>query len=108
MTLIVEGNPACILNKWPLLLDEEIIKPIVSGCLGCKQGGKWTAWLDWFGREKEGSLFYNGIFYFRFMLPFFIGGSFRWAGSNPTRKEYLQFAFGWKGNGRFTIRDGPS
>lgn len=103
MARTVEGDPASPLNKWPLLLNEESIKPIFSCCLGCKQEGKWTAWLDWFGREKEGSLFYNGIFYFRFMLPFWIGVGIRWAGGNPTRREYLQTGIGWKGNGRFAI-----
>lgn len=51
----------------------------------------------------DGSLYYNGMLFFRIGFPFYVGAMLRWAGSDPHSKEYLQFGFGWKMNGRFTI-----
>ena len=91
-----------LLNLWPFLIEKESIKPVFSVCLGCKEDGKWNSWVRW--RESDDtSLFHNGIFYFRFMLPFWIGLHIRWAGSNPEKREFMQTGFGWKGNGRIGI-----
>jgi hypothetical protein len=45
------------------------------------------------------SLYYNGMFYFRLCLPFWIGLGLRWRGTGQGR-EYFQFGIGWKTNGQ--------
>jgi hypothetical protein len=83
-------------------IPEKVIKPLVSGAFGFKEEDKWK--LGWVatGEDKTQSLFYNGIFYFRIMLPFFVGFGIRWSGSTD-KKAFLQTYAGWKLNGQFSI-----
>lgn len=55
-----------------------------------------------FGRQQTQSLYYNGIVFIRFMLPFYVGFMFRWSGST-TKKAYLQTHAGWKLNGNLAV-----
>ena len=82
-----------ILNSWPFCLEHESIKPILRGGI-CRNEGVWHAWVS---RDVGTSLYYNGAFFFRLMLPFFIGVHIRWG------VRYLQMAIGWKLNGRFGV-----
>jgi len=52
------------------------------------------------GNTDNESLYMNSMFFFRFMFPFWVGIGIRWAGKDPTKKEYLQTGLGWKLNGR--------
>ena len=92
-----------LLNLWPFCLDADSIKPIFALCIGCKQDGKWSSWFSWIGNKNEDSLFYNGVIYIRFMLPFWVGVQIRWRGYDPFSKEFLQTGIGWKGNGRIAL-----
>lgn len=85
-----------------LNISEEAIRPLVSGAFGFKENDEWR--LGWVatGRERSESLFYNGIFYFRVMLPFFVGFGVRWSGATD-KKAFLQTYAGWKLNGQFSI-----
>lgn len=101
----LQMNP--LLEKFHKLVDklnisEEVIKPLVSGAFGFKEKEKWK--LGWIavGEEKTESLFYNGIFYFRVMFPFFVGFGIRWSGAT-NKKAFLQTYAGWKLNGQFSI-----
>ena len=90
------------ISQW-LSLSESWIIPIISICLGFKNqsDNKWNGWIK-FGHKADQSLFYNGIFFFRLMLPFFIGFGIRWSGST-TNRAFLQTYIGWKSNGYFSI-----
>jgi len=90
-----------VLNWPPFLLPLESIFSILMFTSGyiSEKTGKWV-WFDFTNQYPQ--MFRNGIFCFRFMLPFYIGLQFRWSGST-TNTSYLQFLFGWKINGRFTI-----
>lgn len=50
------------------------------------------------GAKNNRSLYYNGIFYLRLMLPFYIGIMIRWSGST-TKKAFLQTHIGWRLSG---------
>jgi len=99
-----------VLNSWPMCLHMESIKPVVSVVVGVRQTDlhepagwvKWGAWVA-FGKNKTKSLYYNGIFFFRFMFPFWVAIGIRWAGKDPDAREYLQLGIGWKLNGRFAV-----
>ena len=99
-----------VLNAWPFCLHKESIKPVLRLTLGYKERAaegeqdKWK-WGDVLvGRSAEDkSLYRNGVFFLRFMRPFFIGISIRWAGKDPGAREYAQAGLGWKLNGRFTV-----
>ena len=82
-----------VLNAWPFCLEHESIKPLVR--LGVCRVEK--MWHLWWTTSPGTSLFYNGAFFFRFMLPFFVGVHIRWG------VRYLQIAIGWKLNGRFGL-----
>ena len=85
-----------------LNLPSRAILPIVCITLGFKENGRWRlGWIKW-GHAADQSLFYNGIFCLRIMLPFFVGLGFRWAGSNPAAREFAHTALGWKLNGEIT------
>ena len=90
------------LNK--LAISPDLVLPFFACVIGYyappqdNRGGGWGARF-WFGRVKDESLFYNGIFTFRIMLPFYIGWSIRWSGKNPDKREFFQTYIGWKLNG---------
>ena len=89
--------------KGILTIPIPAVIPLVVMTLGYKVDGKWK-WGDIeFGKAGGDSLFYNGIFCIRLLLPFFIGFGIRWAGKDPSAREFLHFAFGWKLNGEFAI-----
>lgn len=103
MSRVIEGDPSSPLNKWPLLLDQDSIKPMFACYLGCKRDGRWILGRAWFGNQPwDSSLFWNGVGFVRISLPFWIGIGIRWSGS-ATGKAYVQTGIGWKGNGRFGI-----
>src|SRR3972149_8651098 len=54
------------------------------------------------GKKRTVSLYYNGVFFFRLMLPFYVGIMIRWSGST-TKRAFLQTHIGWKLNGRPAI-----
>jgi len=56
-----------------------------------------------FGRRNTVSLYYNGLFYFRFMLPFYVGVMVRWSGDPAVQHQFLQTHVGWKLNGEFAL-----
>lgn len=55
-----------------------------------------------FGTKHEQSLYYNGVLFFRVMLPFYIGLQIRWSGATDKR-AFLQTHAGWKLNGRLAL-----
>jgi len=83
-------------------LPERRIVPLVAVCIGFKRYGRWVPGWVRFGHAADQSLFYNGVFFCRFALPFFIGFGIRWSGSTTSR-AFLQTYFGWKLNGQFSI-----
>jgi hypothetical protein len=101
-----------LLNSWPFCLHKESIRPVLRLTLGYTQVDedgvrrwKWgdVLWGKGTQERPDPSLYRNGVIFFRFMLPFYVGFSIRWAGVDPTAKEYLQTGMGWKLNGRFTF-----
>lgn len=95
---VVEGNPADLLNQWPLLLDTDSIKS-VGVAWPFKEGGEWR----FLPRITEArSLFYNAIFFLRLASPFGVFVSVRWSAST-TAKALLQVGVGWKLNGRIAL-----
>jgi len=90
-----------------LKLPKWCVFPVIAFAVGYRcpetdnRGTGWGARI-WVGRIRDEDLFYNGVFFVRFMLPFFIGVHIRWAGRNPTTREYLQTYIGWKLNGFFS------
>jgi len=90
------------LNK--LRLPTWCIFPIFAFAVGYRapatdnRGAGWGGRF-WIGRVRDEDLFYNGAIFFRFMLPFFVGIHIRWAGRDPSKREYLQIYIGWKLNG---------
>lgn len=91
----------------PLAISPAFIFPIISITLGYKTNysGRVNGWGGRISllKSETDSLFCNGIFHCRIMLPFFISLQFRWAGSNPQKCEYLQTYIGWKLNGQFSV-----
>lgn len=89
-----------LLNTFPFILNMNWIVPVImftSGYISAETGN-WV-WVDF--TQQKPQMFRNGIFCFRFMLPFCICLQFRWsADANPS---YFQFILGWKLNGRFSI-----
>ena len=107
MEWVVENDPRLpnwlntILNWPPFLLPMECIFPVLmftSGYISAETG-KWV-WIDF--TQQKPQMFRNGVFCFRFMLPFCVCLQIRWSGS-ITDVAYIQFLLGWKLNGRFTI-----
>lgn len=94
------------LNK--LALSPSYVIPVFACAIGYhvpaldNRGSGWGA-RTWLGRVTEEKLFYNGVIFFRVMLPFYIGFSIRWSGKNPTAREFLQCYIGWKLNGFFSV-----
>lgn len=88
-----------------LSLPEKKIIPLFTIQWGCGTTSKpsFTNLNGSIGHGKhDASLYYNGIIFFRVMLPFFIGIHIRWSGST-TVKAFLQTHIGWKKNGDFAI-----
>jgi hypothetical protein len=109
-------KPRLLLDKltgW-MNLRPEIIIPVVSFQYGYGTRDKpnWTNYRFSFGRQYTQSLFYNGVFYFRFMLPFCVCLMIRWTANPDGRKQFLQTLLGWKLNGvlalTFRIQNDPS
>lgn len=88
-----------VLNTPPFLLPAEWIVPVIAVALGFTRSGQWVPGK--IGRGPNPQMFWNGILYFRFMLPFCVCLMVRWSGST-TDKAYLQLMTGWKLNGRIT------
>lgn len=88
-----------------LTIPVKWIKPLVSLTWGCSAYGDkpdFTSAHVSLGKERTTSLYYNGIFFIRLMLPFYIGAMIRWSGSE-TKKAFIQTHIGWKLNGKFAI-----
>jgi hypothetical protein len=68
-------------------------RPIVRGVIGAK------VFLFW--SDDDRSLYHNAAFFFRFMLPFWIGLGIRWRGRGHG-KEFFQCGIGWRRNGQFS------
>ena len=101
-------NPPLLerLRRWispyqdKLNIPPKYVFPIVSVCLGYRtQRGGWGGRIS-LGDSETKSLYYNGVFWFRFMLPFYVGIGIRWRGTGEG-KEFLQAGLGWKLNGEF-------
>lgn len=87
------------IGEWTTL-QEKYILPLLSVQWGWEKNPRNLRVA--IGRDCTESLYYNGIFFCRFMLPFFVGFMFRWSGSTDKR-AFLQTHVGWKLNGRFAI-----
>lgn len=94
-------NPKYILPMWQIQIGFKVNPDDMSG-------KAITFWRDWGWRisgcdaETHG-LYRNAMFSSRFMLPFYLNLMIRWAGKDPTKKEYFQMSLpGWKTNGQFT------
>lgn len=100
---------AKFINPWldKLAISPNNVRPIVAFVFGYKiaaldnrgGGDGWQVGRLWFGRVSNEKLFYNGVLMVRVMLPFYVGIHIRWAGKEPTHREYFQFYLGWKLNG---------
>lgn len=92
------------LNKLISLSPDKII-PLVAFQWGCnttrKPDPRHVIWS--LGKTNTVSLYYNGIFYFRLMLPFYVGFMIRWSGNPAHRWQFLQAHAGWKLNGEFAV-----
>lgn len=94
------------LNK--IAIAPRFVIPVFACAIGYhvspldNRGGGWGARF-WLGRIANEKVFYNSAFFFRFMLPFYFGIGIRWAGRNPTKREFLQCYIGWKLNGFFSV-----
>ncbi len=79
------------------------VKSMLAFCAGFKRDGKWVpGWIRFGASEKDKSLFHNGIFFFRFCVPFCVCIGIRWAGNDPAAKELFQLKLGWALNGQFS------
>jgi len=68
--------------------------------LFCFAIGPTFAWDQFGPGPKDKSLFWNGIIFFRLMLPFYVGLQLRWcANCNPS---FFQIGLGWDLNGNFS------
>lgn len=87
-----------------ITLPEKYILPLFTIQYGCGSVDK-PDFLNLNGSighgKHDGSLYYNGILFFRVMLPFFIGFHLRW--SAKAERQYLQTHLGWKKNGDFAV-----
>jgi len=91
------------IGKWAdrLTLPERFIIPLFTLQWGCGTE-KWPNPLNLTittGHRQDASLYYNGIIFFRAMLPFYLGLMVRWSGDPKVKKQYMQVHFGWKLNG---------
>ena len=94
-----------LLNRAPLLLDSEKIKPGAMILWRCRDPstGAWCGLTGRLGRsEYDSHLFWNACLFLRVLLPFCICFQLRWSGSTK-QKALFQLVFGWKLNGRFAI-----
>lgn len=86
-----------ILNAWPFCLDEDSMRPVYAVARDAQ--GWWN--------PPNGSLFYNGYFFFRLIWPLGagIGITFRSSLREKWRGKFVRFQtwIGWKGNGRFAL-----
>lgn len=93
-----------ILNKWPFLLAENTVKPLVEIEYGANASD--ASRPDFghlvIGRGQVRSLFRNAMLYLRLAWPFGIFWSLRWSGATD-RRALMQGALGWKLNGRWTM-----
>lgn len=104
-----------------------MIFPLFSVCIGAKHENKWVYHIGYGSADNRG-LFWNGILFFRIIfcpvwaavtIPVwiysgasfawlifcvgFVGLGIRWAGKNPSKKEYMQTYIGVKLNGEWAI-----
>lgn len=103
---VIEGDPASPLNRWPLLLDTDTIKPLLEVEYGANPVSADAPDLSnlnvRLGADcTTGSLFRNGLVYVRLLWPLGLFIHLRWCGS--CRRAFLQAGIGWKLNGRFAI-----
>ena len=82
-------------------IPEKYIYPVISlqWGFGSQDAPNACNYRCLFGSASDTpSLYMNGIVFFRFALPFYIGLQLKFS-----RDVRYQFGFGWKLNGRFTI-----
>jgi len=56
-----------------------------------------------FGGSHTRSLYYNAALFFRFNFPFGFFLGIRWAGKDPSKREFFQTGIGYKLNGTFAL-----
>lgn len=87
-------------------INPKHVLPLVAGAFGFRnlRGDRrgWGGRIS-FGDAETESLFYNAGFYFRLMLPFYVGVGLRWRDGGPGKRSFLQAYAGWKLNGSFSI-----
>ena len=81
-------------------LSPDTIKPLLSVQWGWDKD--WRNYRIATGHDRTESLYYNGMFFCRFMFPFFVGFMVRWSGATDKR-AFLQTHIGWKLNGRLAV-----
>ena len=95
---------ALLLNRWPFLLAEATIRPLVEVEYGANRAD--VTRPDWhhlvIGRGQTRRLFRNAAIYLRLLWPFGVFWAIRWSGATD-RRALLQCALGWKLNGRWTM-----
>jgi len=82
-----------------LTLSPRCIVPLIAVQWGCGKGAPdFTHLTVSLGKKRTVSLYYNGVFFLRLMLPFYIGIMIRWSGST-VKKSFLQTHIGWRLSG---------
>jgi hypothetical protein len=107
-TLRDDGSLLSRLGNWTAI-PMEWIKRVVyiqSGYIGVN--GWSLGRIKWFTQSDDDGMFRNGVFFFRFMLPFCVCIQLRWFGADHQigkylLPEYMQILIGWKINGRLGI-----
>lgn len=82
-----------------IAIDDTLVKSI-GFAWGFQESGKWR-WVPRITGNR--SQYYNAILFVRVSFPFDLRLQIRWAGKDPTKREYFQCGLGWKMNGRFAI-----
>ena len=82
-----------------LTLSPRRIIPLIAVQWGCgKNKPDFANLIVSLGKKRTVSLYYNGVFFLRLMLPFYIGIMIRWSGST-VKKSFLQTHIGWRLSG---------
>lgn len=102
----IEGDPTSMLNRWPLCIDTDSIKPLLEVEYGANPVSADAPDLTNLhvrlgGDCATGSLFRNGLLYVRLLWPLGLFVHVRWCGS--CARTFLQVGLGWKLNGRFAV-----
>lgn len=70
--------------------------------MGVFQFGPFTTSGTGFKYFSHDALFWNALFFVRFVWPLGVFIQLRWSGETD-RRAYVQFGFGWKLNGRLAF-----